>query len=96
MLHVVARRPHAVQSGGWKPPLGFRQAALLLAVVVAENLDAVLLPLPAMQLIEELAALSLGDLRLGRALRQRAEGVEAGEFGVGDCGLRIFVLCFHE
>jgi hypothetical protein len=26
MLHVVARRPQDVQRGGWKPPLGFRQA----------------------------------------------------------------------
>ena len=34
MLHVVARRPQAVQSGGWNPPLGFRQAEPAFEVTV--------------------------------------------------------------
>jgi hypothetical protein len=34
MLHVVARRPQAVQSGGWKPPFGFRQAEPAFEVTV--------------------------------------------------------------
>ena len=34
MLHVVARRPQDVQSGGWNPPLGFRHAAPAFDVTV--------------------------------------------------------------
>ena len=34
MLHVVPRRPQEVQSGGWKPPLGFRHAAPAFEVTV--------------------------------------------------------------
>ena len=34
MLHVVARRPQDVQSGGWKPAFGLRQAAPLFDVTV--------------------------------------------------------------
>ena len=34
MLHVVARRPQDVQSGGWNPPVGFRHAAPAFDVTV--------------------------------------------------------------
>ena len=49
---------------------------LPLAVVVAKNVDGIILPQPAVKLLEKFAALRLGDLRFRRALGQRTEGVE--------------------
>ena len=42
-------------------------------------MDGVILPQPAVELIEKFAALGLGNLRFGRAFRQRTEGIERGE-----------------
>ena len=50
----------------------FREA-LLFAVVVAENVDGIILPQPAVKLLEKFATLRLGDLRFGRAFRQRTK-----------------------
>ena len=53
--------------------------ALALAVVVAEDMNTVVLAKPAVELGEEFAALGLGHLRLRGAVGERAEGIEAGE-----------------
>ena len=42
-------------------------------------MDGVILPQPAVKLIEEFATLRLGDLRIGRAFAQRTKRVERGE-----------------
>ena len=42
-------------------------------------MNGVTLPQPAVKLVEKFAALRLGDLRFGRAFRQRTKGVERGE-----------------
>ena len=52
---------------------------LALAFVVADNVHLVALPKPAMQLIEELAALRFGDLDFRRAIHLRTERFEAPE-----------------
>ena len=49
---------------------------LPLAVVVAKDVDGIILPQPAVKLLEKFAALRLGDLRFRRALGQRTKGVE--------------------
>ena len=51
---------------------------LLLAVVIAKDVDGIILPEPAVKLVEELAALRLCDLRLRQFVRERAEDVESG------------------
>ena len=56
---------------------------LPFAVVVAEDVDGVILPQPAVELLEKFPALRLGDLRFRRALGQRAEGVKT--IGIVDC-----------
>ncbi len=50
--------------------------ALALAIVVAKDVDVVLLPEPAVKLLEKFTALRLGNLRFGRAFRQRTEGIK--------------------
>ena len=50
--------------------------SLAFAVVVAKNVDGIILPQPAVKLLEKFAALRLGDLRFGRAFGQRTESVE--------------------
>src|ERR1017187_4228187 len=52
---------------------------LALAVVVAKDVNGIILPQPAMELLEKFAPLRLGNLRFGRALSQRTEGVERSE-----------------
>jgi hypothetical protein len=49
---------------------------LPFAVVVAKNVDGIILPQPAMKLLEKFAPLRLGDLRFLRALGQRTKGIE--------------------
>jgi hypothetical protein len=56
----------------------FRET-LPLAVVVAEDMNGVTLPQPAVKLVEKFAALRLGDLRVGRAFAERTKGVERGK-----------------
>ena len=53
--------------------------ALPLAVVVAKNVDGVILSQPAVKLLEKFAPLDLGDLRFWRALRQRTKRLQRGE-----------------
>ena len=75
---ALAFRPSAAKLGpDFLEPLPF-------AVVVAKNVDGIILPQPAMKLLKEFAALRLGDLRFRRAFGQRAEGFEGGELGA-DC-----------
>ena len=62
---------------------------LALAVIVAEDVDGVILPQPAVDLLEEFAALRLGDWRFRRALGERTKGVERIKLWIADCGLRI-------
>ena len=50
-----------------------------LAVVVAEDMNSMILAEPAVKLVEEFAALRLGDLRVGRAFAERTKGVERGK-----------------
>ena len=52
---------------------------LPFAVVVAKDVDGVILPQPAVELLEKFAPLRLGNLRFRRALGQRTEGVQAAE-----------------
>jgi len=68
-------------------PPNFREP-LTLALIVAKDMDGVILARPAMELSEEFAALGLGYLRFGRALRHRAECVEAFEMGSVEWGMR--------
>src|ERR1039457_129530 len=74
----------------WLSTLDFRLSAqaqfipdfretLPLAVVVAEDMNGVTLPQPAVELIEKFAALRLVDLRVGRAFAERTKGVERGK-----------------
>ena len=63
--------------------------ALALAVIVAKNIYRIILPQPAVELLEKFAALRLGDLRLRRALGQRTERVEVFKLWIADYGLRI-------
>jgi hypothetical protein len=51
---------------------------LAFAVVVAEDMDGVVLSQPAVQLVEELAALGLGDLWLDGPFHHGAKGIERG------------------
>jgi len=52
---------------------------LAFAIVVAEDVNGVILAKPAMKLGKEFAPLRLGDLRFGRAFTERAESIEAGK-----------------
>ena len=52
---------------------------LALAVVVAKDVNGIILPQPAMELLEKFAPLRLGNLRFGRALGERTKGVERSE-----------------
>ena len=54
--------------------------ALLLAVVVAKNVDGVFLAEPAVKLGEKFATLRFGNLRIERAFSERTIGVETREF----------------
>ena len=47
-------------------------------------MDGVILPQPAMQLLEKFAALRLGNLRFRRALGQRTEGIEGIEIQIAN------------
>src|ERR1035437_5947256 len=73
----------------WLSTLDFRLSAqaqfipdfhetLLLAVVVAEDMNGVTLPQPAVELVEKFAALRLGGLRVGGAFAERREGRRGG------------------
>jgi hypothetical protein len=62
--------------------------ALALAVVVAEDMNGKILPLPAVQLLEEFPPLRLGNLRLRCALGQRPKGVERRKLRTGGGGGR--------
>ena len=68
---------------------------LALAVVVAKNVDGIILPQPAVKLLKKFAALRLGDLRFRRALGQRTEGVERIEFQIANFKLRIGFASFE-
>jgi hypothetical protein len=69
-----------------KPFLPNLLKPLALAVIVAKNVDGVVLPQPAVKLLEKFAPLRLGDLRFGRAIGQRTEGVERIKLQAGfDC-----------
>ena len=57
---------------------------LPLAVVVAENVDGVILPQPAVKLLEKFAPLRLGNLRFRRAFGQRTEGVQVFKLRMAD------------
>ncbi len=63
---------------------------LPLAVVVAKDVDGVILPQPAVKLVEKFAALRLGDRRFGRTLGQRTEGVQVFKLRIGFAGLGGF------
>ena len=49
---------------------------LPLAVVVAEDMNGITVPQPAMELVEEFASLRLGDLWIRRAFAERTKGIE--------------------
>ena len=51
-----------------------------LAVVVAEDVNGVTLPQPAVELVEKFAALRLGNLRIRRAFAKWTKGVERGKW----------------
>src|ERR1051325_4167636 len=55
--------------------------SLALAVVVAEELNGIALSEPAVELVEEFPALSLGNLRFRGSLGQRPECVKGCELG---------------
>ncbi len=61
---------------------------LSFAVIVAKDVDGVILPQPAVKLLEKFAPLRLGDLRFRRALRQRTEGVQVFKLRIAEFGLR--------
>ena len=65
---------------------------LPLAVVVAKDVDGVILPQPAMKLLEKLAALSFGDLRFRRAFGQLVLGVLVPGLLVGLCMVPFIVM----
>src|SRR6266436_7611395 len=65
---------------------------LALAIVVAKELHRVTLPQPAVELIEKFPALDFGNLRLGRPLGQRPEGVEGGKVRSAKLPLRKLIL----
>ena len=50
--------------------------ALTFTVVIAENLNRVILPQPAVHLVEKFTPLHLGDLGYWRAFGERTEGIE--------------------
>jgi hypothetical protein len=52
---------------------------LQLAVIVAEDMNGMVLAEPAVKLVEEFTALHLGDLRVRRAFAERTKGVERGK-----------------
>ena len=69
---------------------------LPLAVVVAEDVNGMVLAEPAVKLVEEFAALRLGDLWIRRAFAERTKGVERGkgwnagfQFGVLEFKLQL-------
>ncbi len=59
---------------------------LALAFVVAEDMDGVTLPQPAVELVEKFTPLRLGDLRVGRAVTQWTVGIEAVKARMMDGG----------
>ena len=61
---------------------------LPFAVVVAKNMDGLILPQPAMKLLEKFTALGLGNLRFQRPLSQRTERIERNEVESGSAGSR--------
>ena len=63
--------------------------SLPLAVVVAENMNGIILPQPAVKLLEKFAPLRLGNLWFGRALGQRTKRVERIKFRIANFGFRI-------
>ena len=65
---------------------------LPLAVVVAEDVNGMVLAEPAVKLVEEFAALRLGDLWIRRMFAERAKGVERIEPGSAE--FRFGVLEF--
>ena len=67
---------------GWTPdpiPAQISVKPLPLAVVVAEDMNRIVLAQPAVKLVEKFAALRLGNLRVGRAFAERTKGVERGK-----------------
>src|SRR5262245_10585173 len=84
---VLLTSSFALVSPDFLEPLPF-------AVVVAEHMDGVILPQPAMHLREKFAALRFRHLQFKRASGERAVGVQALElrtvnwgFRIADCGL---------
>ncbi len=70
--------------------------ALAFAVVIAENMNGIILSQPAMNLGEKFPALLLGDLRFGRTLSQRTKSVKTFKLRIADCGLRIGFVGFDQ
>ena len=66
---------------------------LPFAFIVAEDVNGVILPQPAVDLLEKFPAQRLGNLRFGRALGERAERVERGKQRSAE--LRFGVLEFR-
>jgi hypothetical protein len=52
---------------------------LTFAVVVADDVDGVVLAEPSVQLVKEIAALDFGDLWIGHVIGDGPKGVQAGE-----------------
>jgi aspartokinase-like uncharacterized kinase len=55
------------------------EEALTFAVVVADDVDGVVLAKPPVQLMKEIAALDFGDLWIGHAVGDGAKSFQAGE-----------------
>ena len=67
--------------------------SLTFAFVAAEHVDLVFLTGPAVELLEELASLGLGDLRVREGGADGAVGIEAretGRGGIGEVGIEAF------
>jgi len=68
---------------------------LTLAVVVAENMNDIILSQPAMQLLEKFTTLRLGDWQFRRALGQRTKRIERIKLRIVDFSLRIGFASFY-
>src|SRR6267378_3396297 len=61
---------------------------IAFALVVAKNVNSIILPQPSMQLREELAPLHFRYLRIRRALRQGPMGIQTFEVRNAESGVR--------
>ena len=88
----VVRRPYLIKTM-FLPDF---PETLAFAVVVAENVDGIILPQPAMKLLEKFAPLRLGNLRFRRAFGQRTKGVKAFKLQICFAGFGSIFAQFNR